>query len=479
MFKGMLRHGLRRERRRSSPATHFCGLLLITGCTNPAPAPISPSTMLSDLRELRADSALGDLGRQLQDASVGISIDDAVAIALRHNPGLRAARSRVGIAQADVVIAGLFPDPQLSADLSDLGVLKSKLDSGGDVDSIDLSSDPIDWVAGIDLSFPLPRPGEIDARTDAATARLAATRSDIARAEWQLVRDVRSAFIRQLVAAERLEWLQRSVQIAARTGDFFERSRELGATTALEANLASLELTAIEERREGLRVAQRIASQSLNQRIGLPPEPALTLRQDASLFDTSPPDGDVNALVDRAIDQRPDLSILRSRYEEAEADLRLEISRRWPGLSIGTSLSIDLPIFSKMNEPAIQAALARRDQLRDEVRAEVHRIRGEVHYSIAEWERWQRQADYFEAHTAPQLQRSLQLVDESFAARELTLLDALTAQRQALDAQERRIELRLGAAIAATHVLTAIADGMPSYIPTPRHELQDENEATP
>ena len=138
MLPDMLRHGLRVTRSRGSTAARLFALLLIGGCANPAPVPLSPAKLLSELRELEVGAALRDLGLPTSTTpSTALSVEDGVAIALRHNPALRAARSRVGIAQAKIVIAGLFPDPQLSADLSDLGVLRSEFDDGGDVGFVD------------------------------------------------------------------------------------------------------------------------------------------------------------------------------------------------------------------------------------------------------------------------------------------------------------------------------------------------------
>lgn len=464
--------GLPAERRRVACCALLFASHAIAGCTNPAPDPISTAALLSELREVQLGSALPPSGSTPGPTpgpsleNDGISIDDAVAVALHLNPELRAARSSLGIAHAEVVIAGLYPSAELGADLADLGVLSSELDDDGHVDGIDLSSGPLDWVAGIDLTYPLPRPGERDARTDAATARLEAARADIAQAEWRLVGDVRRAFIEQIGADNRLDLMDRSAEIARRTRDFFERSRQLGAATALEANLAALDFDLIEERREGLRVARRLAAQTLNALLGVPPEPALTVRISGDLLDPTPPWGDPGTLVEQALLRRPDIAVLRARYDETEAELRLQISRRWPGITVGTAISIELPFFSQMNEPAIQAALARRAQVADQLRANVHQLRAEVHRALALWEQCSRRADYFQRNTAPHVQLGLKLAEESIAARELTLLDALITQRQALDAQERQLELRLAAAHAAVAVRTAIADGLPAFSPS-------------
>lgn len=457
-------------------------LATICSCVSPPRVPIDPAELLEELRAIHLDEfarARDEAQSERADApgefnlDDGLSVDEVSAIALTWNLALRAARARAGIARAEVVVAGLFPDPQFGADLSDLGVLVSEKDEEGNVESVDLSRGPLDWVAGLDLVFPLPRPGELDARVGAAEARELATRADIARVEWRLVGEVRQAFLGVMAAEERVRLMDRLSEVVGRTHSFFERGREMGAATALEENLAAIELDTIRQRREGLLVERGLSRQRLNGLLGLPPETSFKLRELEDPFTSEPPELDAQALVDASVLRRPDLAMLLAEYEEAEQLLRLEVARRWPGLAVGTSISIDLPIFSGLNEPAIQLALKRRDQLRDEVRAAIHELRGEVHKAMSEWERVGRQTAYFLTNTEPRLRRSLELTDEAFRAREVNLLEALTAQRQVLDAQEFYLELRIAQGRAAVNINTVTAAGLPVY------ELNKNSEETP
>ena len=133
---------------------------------------------------------------------------------------------------------------------------------------------------------------------------------------------------------------------------------------------------------------------SLNRLLGLPPGSAVTLQSDSTAFagTVAPsPDATGDSLLAQVQARRLDLIALRRGYASQEEALRAAVLRRFPRINIGVNrlrndaglltlgpaISIDLPVFDGgRGEQA--AALASREQLRQEYAARVFALRAEV-----------------------------------------------------------------------------------------------------
>jgi outer membrane protein TolC len=410
----------------------------LAGCVTYEPAPIDPAHVLADLRAVALESALPPALAPLAegagertawppfDPSDGLSVDEAAAVAVTLNPALRAARGAAGVAAAQLVEAGLLPDPSIGWDFSE---------------------------SEFDALLPLLRPGERDASTSEAEARIAEVRWAILRDEWALKRDVHLAYLDLLAADEEQRLNEQLRQVASRTHEFFLRARELKVATALQETTAAIQAGEVELEGERLAVRQRRARMALNALLGLPPaaEYALQVPDDA----LGAPGDDVldpEALTDLAVRQRPDLRELLAGYDRAEQRLRLAVARQWPELSVGTGIELVLPVFSRFNRPAIRTALEEREQLRREVEAAVHKLRAEVHDAVAALEQSRREVLFFATVIEPRLVESLSLAEEAFRAKQVTAGEILSAQSQVLDARVRLLAARIAHARARVMV---------------------------
>ena len=87
------------------------------GCMSFQAKPIVPLDVLRDLQRVRLEGltavapAPHDTPFPHFDLSDGLSADEAVAVALFLNPGLRAFRKERGVAEGEVVAAGVLPMP--------------------------------------------------------------------------------------------------------------------------------------------------------------------------------------------------------------------------------------------------------------------------------------------------------------------------------------------------------------------------------
>jgi len=407
---------------------------LTSGCATYSPAPIEPAQVLESLEAIewppiRTETETRDtVGTQ----SEGAGPRELAAFAVSTNPRLAAVRSEVGVRSALLVEAGLLPDPEIG--WSAMDILATQI--------VDGTSSSLDVWTGFGLMFPLLRPGERDARVGAAEWRSEEARRLVTAAEWSLTSDIHVAYEEVLGAEILLAQTRALTELAASTNEYFERARDAGAATAIQANLALGELQVI--RLDGVRAEARVlqARQDLNALLGLSPGADVALRGGADPATSEPLGDDLDSLTAHAVESRPDLAVLLARYQAAEEDVRLAISKQYPVLAVGTGISLTLPFFSKFGRPAIKTAIARREQLGREFTAAVHAARQQIAAAHTLWRLAEQEVELIERELLPNAERNLELSQEAFQAGEVTLLETLALQRALVGARTQHTEAR-------------------------------------
>lgn len=454
--------------RRSSPFL-IAVVLALGGCATYEPAPLAPLALLDELEQVRVDArrdgiALVGTARGF-DPSNGLTDLEAASLALHLNPGLRALREEIGVARAQLVEAGYLPDPVIGWDA--MNVVADF--------TTERKSSANSYVAGASLVWEVPRPDEIDAREAVAQGRLDEARAALVRVEWELVRDVRLAFVRLAAAQAGLDLVAGQVEIANSTVEYFERARAAGAATALQARLALVARDRVLGDRLRLALEEIEARNALLQLLGLPPATQLVLEDPAAVLDAPfvAPEP-VQELVRLAAERRPDLRELAAAHEEAEGQLRLEVARQWPQVWIGTGISVSLPFFSRFNAPAVEAARHGRDVARDRFVTGLHVARREVHQAVAEIGRAAEQVALFREQLMPGLEDTLRLTRVALEAGEVTLVEILAAQTQVIGVQFEFLTARERLARARVTLDTASGRLLPPVTPEANDDEEDE-----
>lgn len=430
---------------RGSGQTHVYGRIapflapaLLGACVSYQPAPLEPSRVLHDLDDARWSA-------ELERSDNGSTPRQLAALAITYHPTLKALRAEHGVARARLVEAGLLPDPEFGWDAMD--VLAAEIEGGG--------AGSQEVLSGLGLMFPLLRPGERGAREDAAEWRRIVVLNRVLTAEWRLTRDVHIA-CEEVFAAERLlAQTTELTRLARSTDDYFQRAKAAGAATAIQANLAQGQLFAFDLDVVGTEARVRTARQELNALLGLPPafEVQLSAGEDASgraeLAQTPA------ELTAQAVENRPELAEAMARYEVAEQEVRLAVAQQYPLVAIGTGISITPGLFSRFGRPALNTALARRDQLGREVEALVHEVRQEIAAAVVQWNTARKELELIETRLLPNAESTLALSQAAFDAGEMTLLESLALQRSLVEARTRHTEARAELSKSAWTLLAA------------------------
>lgn len=335
-------------------------------------------------------------------APAGLSLQEAVRVAVERAPLLDARRAQVDAARQEARRAGALPDPMLTVGIDNLPV------TGGD--AFDTRADEM-TMKKIGLRQELPG----RAKREASRA-LAARRSEAAAAEVTVGRHaVQQATAQAWIAlwgAQRelasLQALREQAALASRLA----RARVAGgsepATDALAAQAAVLEL---DTRMEGARAGLQAARAELARWIGDEVDAVADVPPD---FSTLPiPEARLLASADRTIPMLP----ATAQVETAAAEIDAARAERHPDWSIAASygqrsdgrsdmvmleFGIGLPLFPRnrqdrgiaAREADYQAALAMRDDLR---RQQVARIRAD----LARWQGLKRQVALHEESLLP------------------------------------------------------------------------------
>ncbi len=377
------------------------------------------------------------------DVADGLHLAEAEVVTLVFNPELRRARAEAGVAAASANFAGLLDDPVI-----DVNVLRI------------LSSVPDPWIIGSSVGFTLPLSGRLQSEKDQASAELAAAQARAAQREWEVVNELRRAWIdwsaaklQAEVAGALLDDLDRVVAAVSKLEAAGERSTIEGRLFRIEAASRQAALKQIELRAADL-------ERSLLELMGLRPGAPLALvpQLDVSVSEASLGDEPM------ALENNPAIVVARAEYTVAERELEREIRKQFPDLFIGPAYeneddqsrigfvgSIPIPMFNR-NQRGIAEAEARREAARAAAEQAVESV---MHQLDRAREQLHRQRDiraFVETTLVPLVDEQVEGTRKMMEIGELDTLVQLESLVRAADAKLELIDVRQAEAQAAARV---------------------------
>jgi len=373
---------------------------------------IAPSSLLLALAFAPAE-AQGPLTRVL--------LDDAIQLALRQSPTVRAKEAEVQSSKAAETTAALIPNPTGSFAAEQLG------------------SSNVDPQYTVAVGQPIELGGKRQRRIDAAQAATRVTGHQLNDVRRQTILSVKAAFNSALVARASLALAEENL----RTLDDTERLQRLRVS---KGDLAPLELTRIEVQRfaferdaadaraalETAKIALRTAvgSDGLAQEFEV--EGNLEFR-DLLL--------DREMLVQQALASRPDLRAAETDQDRAKADHALARANAWwdvtpqieyqrigPDNTVGFAISLPLRIFDR-NQGEIAKTRAEMARVAAVRRSTELQVRNDVSTDFTTYQTQRQRVMTLRDTYLPKAQDARDIVEYAYRRGGQSLLDFLDAQR--------------------------------------------------
>jgi cobalt-zinc-cadmium efflux system outer membrane protein len=381
-----------------------------------------------------------------------MSLDEALQLALRQNPTLMAQQAALFGTKAGETTAALRPNPTMN-------FLAEQLRPG---------QSPQDAQYTVNVGQPIELGGKRQRRIDSARAATQVATYQLADARRQIVLQVKSAFAGILIARDQLALAEANLK----TLDDTERIQRLRAE---KGDISELELLRIQVQRftfardaadarqalAAARIALRTAAGSVNIAEDFEVVGGLDFKE-VSL--------DRALLVQRALDNRPDLRAADADRERARADHRLARANAWwditpqieyqrigPDDTIGFGFSFPLRIFDR-NQGEIartQAEITRVDAVREATALQVlAALDTDRQAALIQRERALSLRDVY----LPKATQARDTVEYSYRRGGLSLLDFLDAQRTYRETALAHLQA-LGAYLGALYQLEADIGG--------------------
>lgn len=393
----------------------------------------------------------------------GLSLEEAMRLALVHNRELQAEFQEIGIANADWVQAQLHANPTLDV------LLRFPSDGGRSM---------LEGILGLDL-LDLWR---VPKRTEAARHELNATVLRIAFQASERLAETRQAYFAAVAAEELLSVAEENLQLATRWLEAMQSLRAAGAGDAYDESLARGPWLSAQLHQQTLAVAAAEAKRELAKGLSLGQNIDALLLCDP-LPSQSVPDFESETLVRIALESRHDLKAIEASVLALDSQVRLEEHRAFGELSagpgverpagrggslIGPSLSLSLPILDRNQAQVARRAheLERRVQLH--ANAQVL-IAQDVRSSAARVNAASRALEFYSQELLPHAQRSLDLIQASHGAGHASLEALIDAQARLLDVRAAQVRLRLEAAHAGAELKQALGAPIPASAASAGH----------
>jgi outer membrane protein len=385
-------------------------------------------------------------------SKVVVTLDEAIAMALRQNPFHLAAQEQIGQAKAQVrqAVAGFLPT--LNAQGTDtldekLFTLEFPSMVPGEPPqriSIDFTKD---YQMSLAFSLPLFAGGRLTAGYKQANYGLQASRESVRLSEQETVFEVKRAFYGYLLAKEFSAVADESMALAEGFRDNVKNLYEVGMASKYDLLISEVQVTNLKPAAIRAKNGIEVAALGLKRLLGLPLETPIEVRGELS----SPPlDAEAEGVIDEALAQRPELRQLD--YQRLMAGEMLKIARgsALPSLAIGgaynlwsdafnfrkgswqnyytINLSLNLPLFNGFE------AQARAGQAKAAIRELEWNRKGlseaialEVRQAVLNREQ-ARETLLSQEKNVEQAREAVRLAELNFSEGLATNLDVLTAQ---------------------------------------------------
>ena len=298
-----------------------CGLIFASGCGTVRPhneyqkaaSLIGQRTGAREVYDPAGDTLVAEKTTELLDD--GLTVDEAVSVALLNNRAFQSAFLEIGVSKADFVQSKLFTNPSFSAGVMfPQGGGRSKLSGGFAQEVVDL------W--------------QIPVRKKVARARLEQTILMVVQSALDLTAETKTSYYHVLALQRAMVHEEENLELALRLAELAQRRFDAGETTILDLNLVQADRLDAQVKLVSLQRDERIAHAVLARTLGLAHWETAWRLTDA-LPETSEDLEDDLALLSRALEGRLDLQAASFDVEAAAKEVKQQVRGIFPSITAG------------------------------------------------------------------------------------------------------------------------------------------------
>ena len=437
-------------------------LLIIIPPSSPA-AEVAPRPLGNDLpvysppeNDQPETTASSQAGIELPEA---ITLRQALALALMHNPELAASTWDVRSGEARIIQAALFPNPEIDVEVENFGGSREVENSDGTTDSLKRFDE---YEATVLLSQLIEIGGKRSKRKQVATSEHDLLGWDFEAKRLDTITEVANTFIDLLGLQERMVLTDNLVDLSQDVFNTVSERVKAGKVSPVEETRAKVALSTIQIEQERVLRELEATRKRLAATWGSNTPGFKRAAGDLEEITALPP---YQSLLSR-ISQNPDIARWDAEIEQREAALSLEKAHRLPDVTIAggvryldesddqvyvMGMSLPLPFFNR-NQGAIGEAS------NDLKKAQEERTAAEVNAIATLDEVYQTLLSSYNEVTIlrdtilPGAESAFNASNEGYLEGKFSYLDVLDVQRSLFDAEDTYIN----SLVAYHKALTAI-----------------------
>lgn len=443
---------------KNSKLTFVVCLLVSAACVQVEPEPDFDRArrLIEETTGFEADSP--ELSPEEIDAVLddGLTLEEALTLALTQNRELQADFQQIGIGHADWVQSRLVSNPSLD--------VLYRVPSGSGQDLFEVI-----------LGFELLELWRVPKAKEASRAELEATVLRIARVAAERLADTRNSYWAAVAASDLEALALEDLEIANRTLAAVEAMQAEGSADAVAVNTARGPALGANLAYRTAQIEAANAKRSLAARLSLE-RPV----EDVSLTDPLPTseesEFDSEELVQRALASRLDLQAIEHSIAALEARLAIERREAYGDLSIGPSfeqpsgsgnntlgagLSAEIPLFDQNQAQIarVEHQLERTRKLRDAARVAITQT---VRSNAARFSASRDNLAFYKDEVLAVAQSSLDFSEACYEMGKHDLLTLLDERKRFLSARRSWVTLQLEAATATAELERSVGSVLES-----------------
>jgi cobalt-zinc-cadmium efflux system outer membrane protein len=381
-----------------------------------------------------------------EELSGEITLRQALALALMHNPELAASTWDVRSGEARITQAGLFPNPEIEVEVENFGGSREEENPDGTSDSVKRFDGAETTVA---LSQLIEIGGKRSKRKQVATSEHDLLRWDFEAKRLDTITEVTNAFIDLLGLQERMVLTDNLVDLSQDVFNTVSERVKAGKVSPVEETRAKVALSTIQIEQERVLRELEAGRKRLAATWGSNTPVFKRAAGDLETISALPP---YQLLLSR-IAQNPDIARWDAEIEQREAALSLEKAQRLPDLTIAggvryleesndqtyvMGLSLPLPLLDR-NQGAIREASNDLHKAKEErTAAEVNAVAtlDEVYQSLLSA---YNEVTVLKETILPGAESAFNASNEGYLEGKFSYLDVLDVQRSLFDAEDTYI----------------------------------------